>query len=172
MKPTDLPTRPSKSPTVCEQRPVLRVYCLSLVPGPHPTGSLAPGSGTIILGDPPHAGPLLGLCFLSGAATFSNAKLDCAWLASASSQENGFQISITVGFQQYPNGLPQAQQPPWSRTTGAKTKVGPGNAFLLPEQVKELRRLLVAWECQFHAQEVEKEAAGLEHFLEGSGLTC
>lgn len=32
-------------------------------------------------------------------------------------------------------------------------------------------RLLVAWECQFHAQEVEKEAAGLEHFLEGRGLT-
>lgn len=48
LKPTDLPTRPSKTPTVCEERPVLRVYYLSLVPGPHPTGSLARGSGTII----------------------------------------------------------------------------------------------------------------------------
>lgn len=102
---------------------------------------------------------------------FSHAKHDRAFLASASSQENGFQISITVGFQQHPNGLPQAQQPQPSRITGAKTKVGPGNAFLLPEQVKGPRRLLVARECQFHAQEVENEAAGLEHFLEGRGLT-
>lgn len=100
-----------------------------------------------------------------------SAKHDRAVLASASSQENGFQISITVGFQQHPNGLPQAQQPWLSRTTGAKTKVGPGDAFPLPEQVTGPHQLLVARECQFHAQEVEKEAAGLERFLEGRGLT-
>lgn len=97
-----------RTPTVCKGLPVLRVCCWSLASGPHQTRHpWALGIGTIVPGMPPLPGCSLGLCFFSGAAMFSNAKHDPAFLASANSQENGFQISITVGFQQHPNGLPQ-----------------------------------------------------------------
>lgn len=134
---------------------------LTLVAGPHPTGSPGPWQWPRCLRRSsttrPLPGALLPSCLEQQCSVTPS--MIVPLLASASSQENGFQISITVGFQQHPNGLPQAQQPQPSRTTGAKTKVGPGNAFLRPEQVKRPRRLLGAREC-VRAQEVEKEAAG------------
>lgn len=160
---TSLPTPTSPPQTAStsgsEGLPRLRVCYLSLVSGPRHTGSPALSSGPIVPGKPS--------TILLRAAVSSHAKHDRACLASASSRENGFQMSITVGFQQHPNSLPQAQQPSLSRTTGAKTKVGPGHAFLLPEHVTRPQGLLVAPECQFHAQEAEEEAAGSQHFLEG-----
>lgn len=121
------------------------------------------GSGALALGHwpwQPILGCCLGLCFFPKAAMLSSAKSERAFLAPASSRENGFQISITVGFQQHLNGLPQAQQPWLSRTTGAKTKVGLGNPSLLPEPG---RGPVDSWWLQsvrFIAQEVDKEIAG------------
>lgn len=102
--------------------------------GPHQTGPRALAVAPASWGNPPSPGYSLGLCRFPRAAIFSNAKHDGAFLASASSLENCFQISIAVGFQQHPNGLPQARQPWLSRTTGAKTKVGPGNALPLSRE--------------------------------------
>lgn len=144
-----------------EGLPTLRVCYLSLVSGPRPTGSPA-------LSSAPSSRETLFSRRPLRAAESSHAKHDRARLASASSRENGFQISIAVGFQQHPHSLPQAQQPSLPRTTGAKTKVGPGDASPLPEPVTGPWGPPVAPECQVHAQEVEGEAAASQHFLEGS----
>lgn len=91
-------------------------------------------------------------------------------LATASSGEKGFQISIAVGFQQHLNGLPQARQPQPSRITGAKTKVGPGSPSCCPGTSRG-PWTVGGLECQFHAQEVVEEEAGSQRALEDSSLT-
>lgn len=145
---------------------MLRVCYLSLVSGPHHSGgpgpqqwhrrpgkssapwiSASPGSSV----QPCQARPCpFGLCQLPGE-----------WLPNF--YHSWFPTTSTR--------FATAQQP-----TGAKTKVGPGNAFLLPEHVTGPHGLREAPECQFHAQEVEERQlvhgtssrAGLTRWLSGS----
>lgn len=118
------------TPTVCQGLPVPGVCCLSLVSGPHQTDS--PGSSA---GAP---WSREGLCSQATHWAF----------AASPKQQCSVMPSIIVPFWPLPTPrrmaskflsqlvsnniqmvLPQAQQPLLSRTTGAKTKVGPGTLF-------------------------------------------
>lgn len=118
------------TPTVCQGLPMPRVCCLSLVSGPHQTDS--PGSSA---GAP---WSREGLCSQATHWAF----------AASPKQQCSVMPSIIVPFWPLPTPrrmaskflsqlvsnniqmvLPQAQQPSLSRTTGAKTKVGPGTLF-------------------------------------------
>lgn len=94
------------------------------------------GRGTVVPGGPLLPGHSLGLCCFSEAAMFSHAKHNRAFLAPANSQENGFQISIPVGFQQHPNGFATSPAALAVQDHRCQDKGWPRNAFLLPEQVK------------------------------------